>query len=210
MVKLEEIICEHCGNKALKPKGELDRQRRNGRNYFFCSISCGAKHNNYKKYVDKICPICDTPFKATIGRHEATFCSRSCASAGSVTALRRESSRLAGKNNWKCRTLQVISKGLRNREWWKYVDIDLKLKTLNLCYEFEYALPNTHYIFDLAVHSNKNLFEFDGSEHRSTKQKEVDIVRDMEAKLQGWEVYHIDVESNTVIDPDKVIKLLGD
>lgn len=48
-MKMEEIICKRCKQTATKPKKEIDRQRRNGRTEFYCSISCGSKGHKRSK-----------------------------------------------------------------------------------------------------------------------------------------------------------------
>jgi hypothetical protein len=51
-VKTITITCDNCGKKVEKKKGEIDRQRRRGRNTFYCSRSCAgsASCEHLKKY----------------------------------------------------------------------------------------------------------------------------------------------------------------
>jgi len=48
-MKTEKIVCKCCKQTATKPKKEIDRQRRNGRTEFYCSISCGSKGHKRSK-----------------------------------------------------------------------------------------------------------------------------------------------------------------
>ncbi len=49
-MKSTPITCIHCKQTVDKPKKEIDRQVRQGRNTFFCSLSCSAKYNNENNY----------------------------------------------------------------------------------------------------------------------------------------------------------------
>lgn len=40
------IVCLHCQETVSKPKKEIDRQVRQGRNTFFCSLSCSMAYKN--------------------------------------------------------------------------------------------------------------------------------------------------------------------
>ncbi len=48
MTKVVELICKQCDCKFDKVKKEYDRQVRNGRDYFFCSLTCNTKCTNSK------------------------------------------------------------------------------------------------------------------------------------------------------------------
>jgi len=50
---LVSLECEWCGDDFEKKKKEYNRQLRKGRDYFFCSLSCGAKHRNRSQTQDK-------------------------------------------------------------------------------------------------------------------------------------------------------------
>lgn len=47
-----ELICKNCQQKFLKKKGEYNRQKKNGREYFFCNLSCSIKYNHKNKKYD--------------------------------------------------------------------------------------------------------------------------------------------------------------
>ena len=51
-MKTIEIICAECGIKSIKQKSEIDRQIRNGRSIFYCSLRCASKNScsHLKKY----------------------------------------------------------------------------------------------------------------------------------------------------------------
>jgi hypothetical protein len=45
-MKLTTIICHGCDSSVEKPKKEIDRQRRNGKTNFYCSLKCAATYRN--------------------------------------------------------------------------------------------------------------------------------------------------------------------
>ncbi len=47
------IQCEWCEEEFVKPKKEYNRQIKNGRDYFFCGLSCAAKYRNRKNTKQK-------------------------------------------------------------------------------------------------------------------------------------------------------------
>ena len=51
-MKTIEIICAECGEKSNKRKAEIDRQKKNGKCKFYCSLKCAAKNScsHLKKY----------------------------------------------------------------------------------------------------------------------------------------------------------------
>lgn len=50
---LGSVECEWCGAEVLKNKKEYDRQLREGRDYFFCDLSCAAKYRNQNQTKEK-------------------------------------------------------------------------------------------------------------------------------------------------------------
>ena len=93
MKEMITLECGYCASAFKKDLAEVRRHWKKGRETFYCSISCGAKAGNAHKKnrcIEKTCPVCKVSFAATTGAKEATFCSRSCASKGSVTKYRRE------------------------------------------------------------------------------------------------------------------------
>lgn len=51
-MKMTTITCDTCGNKTEKPLSEINRQKKNGRDKFYCSLSCSGKksHRHLRKY----------------------------------------------------------------------------------------------------------------------------------------------------------------
>ena len=171
--------------------------------FFYCSLSCAAKKANAERPtarvpVEKICPHCGETFETLTGAKSSTFCSRSCASAGSVTDKRRNLAGAAGKLNL-LHDVATIASSLRSREWWKYKQLAFVLDRLEEAYEFEHVVGNN--IHDLALLDKRVIVEFDGISHESGQQKEADVLRDKEAQDAGWEVHRICVPPNQVIQP---------
>ena len=195
--------CFWCEKEFNILKKEYTRQIKRGREYFFCSLSCSVQYTNSKrldlrKKIKKVCPQCHKSFETMSGSKESTFCSRSCASAGSVTEKRRKMGKINSK--FLPHTIEQIAKGLRRREWHKYKDIDKILNTLDIKHQFEYSMQEIG-IFDLAIFEQKILIELDGKYHNNLKQKKVDDNKDALAKIVGWDVVRIPEES-----PQETIK----
>lgn len=204
-----ELHCAWCNNKFILSNGEYHRQIKNGRQYFFCSLSCVAKKRNLSKklpIIEKICPVCKNKFFASTKKKGATFCSRSCASSGSITKYRRvKASEMGKKNNKYVCNNKVLSKGLRSRESWKYSLIKNFLDKSNIRYQFEF--PCGSGIFDLALLDLKLFVEFDGIYHCSKIQQEIDEKKTMEAKNFGWNVIRISCNAGQIIDPNLIYHL---
>jgi YHS domain-containing protein len=60
---LVSLECEWCGVDFEKKKKEYNRQLRQGRDYFFCGLSCGAKHRNRSQTEDKERQARNNPIK---------------------------------------------------------------------------------------------------------------------------------------------------
>lgn len=45
-MKMVDIKCKYCNKIVKKPEKEINRQKRNGKNNFFCSLSCTASYGN--------------------------------------------------------------------------------------------------------------------------------------------------------------------
>ena len=191
------MTCFWCKGDFNIPKKEHTRQTKRGREHFFCSLNCAAfyansKKGNLRKKIKKVCPHCGHSFDTMSGSKEATFCSRSCASAGSVTEKRREAGRNFYKN--KCpHSLQQMAKSLRSREWRKYKHTDEVLNKINIKHLFEYAIEEIG-IFDLAIFEQKILIEFDGEYHNNLKQQVLDQTKDALAIADGWNVIRVPEE----------------
>lgn len=197
-----QLTCDWCEETFEKSDKEVRRQQKKGRKTFFCSLSCGAYYRNSKRTdltedIIKECLFCKTKFQTRTGKLEAKFCSRSCASSGSMTEKRINKAKETGKrsNNF---STSSIAKGLRTREAWKYEELDKYLKSNNTNYQFEYCIDNS--IFDLAILDQKLLIEFDGSYHQDSRQQIRDDKKEQVAISNGWQLKRIQVENNTVID----------
>lgn len=201
-MKTISLKCKHCNKPVEIKKKEFDRQVKKGRNYFYCSRSCSTANRNYKRAIhkkirNKICPVCDKPFTTVSFPRENTFCSRSCASKGSMSDYRRSKMRESGlmhKDNLSVRST------LETREAWKYVKLKEKLDNANVRHKFEHEINS--FIFDLAIFDKNLLIEFDGRYHTIPYQKKADDIRDKEAEELGWKVIRLKSKENTEIDPN--------
>lgn len=207
MQKKEEITCRHCGKTALKRKSELNRWRKKGRDYFFCCGKCSAQwisqqRPDLRRDISKTCPVCGSSFATISGSREATFCSRSCASAGSVSEYRIQRAIESGAVNL-IQSGEIRAAALRSRESWKYVAVQNDLIKNHVRHQFEYSLPGSRNIFDLALFDSKLLVEFDGPDHKDISQIKRDRQRDATAAASGWFVIRISVNANEQIAPQE-------
>jgi very-short-patch-repair endonuclease len=188
-----KLICAWCGKDFLRERKDVDRYIRIGRNYFFCSQQCTNRYKGdtwRKPDVLKVCPVCGDTFLTRQTRKEATFCSRGCASRGSVTEYRRQKARKMGYIN--------IQNTLKLTQAQKYKKLSHYLKHKNVAHEFEYRVKD--FIFDLALFDNRTLIEFDGKEHKyDSERKRLDTIKDTQAQSNGWNVIRIPIESNITI-----------
>jgi hypothetical protein len=153
-----KLKCHFCGKPFEIRKAEYNRQVRKGRDHFYCSLSCSAtKRNktrpNRRVQVNKVCPYCGEEFQTMTGSKSATFCSRSCASAGSVTEKRRSAQKEAGNSHKE--NLISASETLKIRESWKYEKVRSFLEFQGEDFEFEYPLEKS--VFDLALKNRRVL-----------------------------------------------------
>jgi len=204
-MKTIDLECNWCNKPFKKELKEVTRQWKKGRDVFYCSPSCAAKKGNEHRKapeVEKTCPFCNKIFDTVSNKHERTFCSPSCASAGSVTEYRRYKARQVGlasvENN-----LISPEEALKKREAWKYVNVKNSLEDLNENFEFEYRMED--YIYDLALIDRKIFIEFDGPDHDGPVQTERDLLKSEFANKNGWEVKRIAVDSNSVINIDNYL-----
>lgn len=205
---LIDMLCFYCGKNFKKEKSEIIRQTKKGRDKFFCTLSCGAKWHNgqredLKREIDKTCSFCGRTFRTMTGAKSAEYCSRSCASKGSMNDSRREAQSrggLAKKSN-----LIDVSETLKRREKWKYVRIKSLLDYKRETYEFEYFFEK--YVFDLALTKRKIFIEYDGPYHLGP-QKNTDYEKDAVAKKAGWLVVRIPVKEEEIFSPDTLSSIL--
>lgn len=145
MARLELVRCRNCGCSVAKSAHEVARAKKLGRQ-LYCSLSCVAKWSNRRKKaptVVKTCPHCGNSFTSTTKAKAARFCSRSCASAGSMTPYRRDRQRRSGlKHKGNLIGLDAL---LKKREGWKYEKLARKLTRQKRAFEFEFKLgPYVH------------------------------------------------------------------
>ena len=204
-----KLMCSWCNKPFSIRQAEYNRQKKKGRTIFFCGLSCAAKKRNAVRpdkriLIKKICPHCGEKFETLTGCKSATFCSRSCASAASVTNKRHEAQRKAGRKYSK--NLISTEETLRLREMWKYKDIQSFLNFIKEPFEFEYRMGN--YIFDLCLPKKTIFIEFDGNYHEGKKQSDSDRKKDEYATQNGWTIIRKKVPNNTVIKPDILYNIL--
>lgn len=201
-----EITCSSCGNKFLKLEKEVKRQQKNKGidTPFYCSLKCqGDARRVIKLPVSKICE-CGSSFKTTT---DASYCGLRCASLFSLTKERLDKMLAASKDTrFTSDNLDSVSNSLRVREWGKYDLLHHYLLTCCISHTFEYTLPNTRWIYDLAIHDLNLLIEFDESYHSHTVQR--DYEKDKAANEQGWHIVRIDVRSATIPYSVDLIKYL--
>ena len=204
MKKTITVICADCGENVEKPRKEYNRSTRLRRR-FFCNAKCaGSGVNESKKaeIIDRKCLYCGKIFSSrlTAKGSKVVFCSRECASAGSVTDCRRRGNALGGRLS--VGNLLPAWMTLKKREAHKYVLLEPELSSVS--HEFEYALGN--FVFDLALPEHRILVEFDGEYHHDPAQAKVDHGKDIFAAEQGFSVIRIPTK-DTVI-PASVLSIL--
>lgn len=208
------LVCSWCGDNFKLRVAEFNRRSKLGKKRFFCCRSCAIYHQheasgNNRVPVTKTCQYCKSKFKTMSGAKSASHCSRDCASAGSVTPKRLAAARAVGKkkNFSSMSAIHSIAKGLRTREWWKYIDLDAYLKRKKIAHVFEFSIPQTRRIFDLALVDLKVLVEFDGGEHSCARQRKIDHQKDSLAKRRGWRVVRIP-DHGKVLPPRSIKNLI--
>lgn len=195
----KEIICVNCGKSHLIDLGEYNYQVRRGRKNFFCSNVCSGQYNNArnkKPVIQKACEYCGNTFDCHTP-YTKRFCSRSCASAGSITEKRLEGNRKGGLNCKEGHNAYAIQKLLKVREAWRYKELSALLDSFNIEHEFEYVVGNK-YIFDLYLPSINLLVEFDEDYHTG-KQLSADADKNEYALAEGYLVEHVRVETGQLI-----------
>lgn len=207
------LKCAWCGRSFDIYKGEVTRWLKRGRDYFFCSISCGVSHSNdvsEKKRcpLEKKCPVCSCSFTTHTGKRGKTFCSRACASRGSVTPLRRARAAEIGRRNLQEGGVKITAAQLYAREGWKYASLKKFLTQKQITHEFEYPLPTGKYVFDLALPKEKILVEFDGPYHSQGTQRKEDAKKERAARKLGWDVKRVRVIANARIRPSVLFPVL--
>lgn len=87
--------------------------------------------------------------------------------------------------------LTVVANSLRAREWGKYENLHSYLLCHEEAHQFEYNIPGTRFIYDLALFEPRTLIEFDEPHHAYRKNN--DTEKDKAAVENGWALLRIDV-----------------
>lgn len=202
------LNCFFCGVEFNRSVKEYNRCVRIGRR-FYCSNSCSAKINNIPKKAKEIiknCLLCGVRFKSNTKTKSAKYCSRSCASKGSMSDSRREAQRRGGINSGlKSNNLISIEEALKKREPWKYVSVKELLDKSREKYEFEFRIGN--FIFDLALLDKKIIVEFDSPYHNDGNQKKIDTEKEKIAQDAGFFLIRRPVQPMTIIHPNTIAGL---
>jgi hypothetical protein len=200
-----KVKCSNCGKEFNKPLGEYNRRIKKGSIDFYCSSKCAGQSINAAKKkpdIEKECPVCHKKFITTTKAKGATYCSRSCASKGSVNEARKEAGRKTSKLNFKPASVETIVNVLKKREAWKYKELKDFLDFKGEQYEFEYKIDN--YIYDLVLFNKKIIIEFDGKEHKYYDETD----KNFTAISNGYKLYRIDVQPSSIIHPSVLYQFL--
>lgn len=205
-MSLIEIKCSGCGALFDKPLKEYNRQNRlrNGAARFYCTSRCSDKARIINTEVSKTCKC----GKVFVTKTDSNHCSRRCASFYSLSDTRLEAM-LIGSSNTRITSdncLPSVASRLRSREWKKYEELDGFLLLMEFEYQFEFHLPDTRFIYDLAVFNKRLLIEFDEEYHRYNTKS--DDEKDQAAIDQGWEIVRIDVRDFEAPYPEGLIYFL--
>jgi len=180
------------------------------------------------------CPECEKLVynggaRRTFKRKQLTFTCHRCGRTASRDAVEVERSRRRGHNLYcgpQCSIGKPLSKGdiegrrssgkcyggsmnaiaalARKREGYRYKRLEEALKGRKITFE----LPIGRYIFDLALHEEKLLVEFDEPFHQEDGWRFYDAQKDAAAERSGWRVVRLVTVPKTVIDPAEVLALL--
>ena len=168
--------------------------------------------------IEKVCPVCKKVFAVDIvpdyvGTHKyikdgKTYCSRECASKGSVTDYRRQRARDTVMNNpaWNSvHNAENMARILKQREKPRYVNLKKELTRLGISHEFECCMGD--YVYDLCLAENKIVFEFDEKYHCG-KQIQKDSAKTSYAEKLGYTMYRIPVAEGEIIPIEGVFQVL--
>jgi very-short-patch-repair endonuclease len=206
------IKCKHCDKTFNILIKEFKRQTKKGRSYFFCCLSCAAKFKNLQAGIypiTKTCKYCNKKFLSSTKKRSPIFCSRGCASAGSVTDYRRNKAIETG-NKYKYKldySMANMAKVLRKREERKYKLLKNYLLSIKEKHIFEFVIGQ--YIFDLCLMDRKMLIEFDSPYHKNPKQQEKDYDKEKCARDNGWSIFRISTEYDMTIPVEGLEPLLN-
>lgn len=193
------LICGYCGKTFEKDTGEYNWHVKRGRTTFYCCQSCSAKASNSKhiKYGPRtqVCKFCGRSFY-TESKFSVKFCSRQCASAGSITDDRRRKMSEGGKYSQQNHPSDVcsIQKLLKTREHSRYAQLENLLSDMNIVHEFEHVIEQYVYDLYLVLCDTKVIIEFDEDYHKSVNQIPIDITKTNVANSNGYKLYRVNCE----------------
>lgn len=217
MAKFIYLTCFRCGKEIVKPLKEYTRQKRKNPNHrFFCGFSCARTQGNDEKpdqtyQITRNCAYCGKEFVTSSKAKEinVVHCSRACASANSMTDLRRETARRVGKEAIAKNTHPFLEKnhlGMRKREAYKNVLLRSFFEKHKIDHVFEHKIGK--HIYDLFVPALKMVVEFDGPNHQQSQQRKVDSIKNQVAMSAGLSIFRISVGSKEVIPAEKIIGII--
>jgi len=205
------MTCPECGLVYEKSTKEIRRQAAKGRTIFFCGLPCATKYRMRvtgvtARAVIKQCPVCGEEFETTTKAKASVYCSRECASRGSVTDYRRARAREIGRVNLR-HDVVTAAASLRSREMWKYRRVGEALTLLGIEHSFE--MPLDQFVFDLALPERRVLVEFDGPDHDyGSDVTQNDAAKDRAAHEHGWSVFRVAVDPQQVIPASVLVPFL--
>jgi ribosomal protein L24E len=193
------IICTYCGNECDKRTAEINRRTREGHTEFFCNNSCASL---YKHTVDgtrvsqiqKVCARrgCGNTFSTLSGKEQRNYCCPSCACIRKHSPQEIEFRRSnRGNENGDVLGIDDIARGLRKREFPRYVDVAAFLTSQHVAHMFEYIIED--YIYDLCILDYGIIFEFDEAYHVGRHQRVIDALKESTALTHGYRVSRISV-----------------
>jgi very-short-patch-repair endonuclease len=139
---------------------------------------------------ESLCAQCGSSFMVTIGDDFNQYCSDICSGKGS-------------NDN----RLQQLSRVLRAREAWRYVQLNTYLNEHNIPHQFEFPLGN--YVFDLALTDEQLLIEFDEPYHEGLTQASKDLQKDSYAEQHKFSIVRIPVGVNTIISAELIEPIIN-
>ena len=229
MPNMIQLICATCGKPFERYRSEYNAmQRVKPGCKVFCSRRCSAlasprsQVRTEKGEVERICIVCGKVFIAKYRKSaenkskwvtEGTyFCSRGCASRGSVTNYRRQRARETGLATLGSKPYQEVLKDARNcllkREGYRYKDAEQYLIDHNIPYEFEYIIEDR--IFDLYLPSINTIVEFDEPCHTGVESDAIDLLKDEIAKNHGMKIVRIRIQTKEIISTTLIESLFVD
>jgi very-short-patch-repair endonuclease len=206
-MKYITLSCHYCNREFQKPLNEYNRRIREGHTRFYCTLSCCWKQLNEERdnicpVVTRRCPYCGNEFTVKATARSKVFCSRSCASAGSVTEYRSLRAREALANNGRAHMGDIgkLRTILIKREAYKYTALSEYLRIREIKHQFEFVLGR--WIYDLALVEYNALIEFDGLYHKREVQRKLDKEKDRDAAKNGYKVIRVPFDNGTEIPVD--------